>query len=129
MRAAGYALQAIEPGWFLIGTPLTPGYFGTTIAYRTAAALIGGYLAALIAKHAPMKYIYALAALGCATVVLPAFAGEDALPVWYRIVLAVVIPAGVVVGGRMRKLPSVEAKSQQDVAGDAAARGIAGNRE
>lgn len=103
--AATYALQQIEPGWFLIGAPLTAGYLAVNIAYSLLAALTGGYLVARLAKQAHLKHVYALATLSLAMAVLSAFASGGDQPVWYRIFLAVMMPMVVIAGGRLRVRP------------------------
>ena len=124
-----YALQAVEPGWFLIGAPLSNGYFAANVAYSLVAAFLGGLVTVRIAAHAFLKHAYALAAVSAAMNVLAAMTGEQEQPNWFQALRAVVMVAAIVLAGRMRKSPSVDTESQQDIAGDAAARGIARDRE
>jgi hypothetical protein len=131
---ATYALQAIKPEWYLIGAPLAGGYLAVDIVYSLVAALLGGLVTVRIAVRAPMKHAYALAAVSIAMNVLAAMTGEEEVPRWFQALRALVMVAAIVAAGRMRRPPllqteRLQTESQQNVAGDAAARGIAGDRK
>jgi hypothetical protein len=99
---ATYALQAIKPEWFLIGTPPTHEYLAVNISYNLLAALTGGYLAARIAGRAPLRHAVALAALSVGMTIVSVLAADQEQPRWYRVFLVVVIPAVIVAGGWLR---------------------------
>jgi peptidoglycan/LPS O-acetylase OafA/YrhL len=124
---ATYALQTIKPEWYLIGAPLASGYLAANIAYTLVAAFAGGFVTVRIAARAPLKHAYALAAVSVAMTVLAALTGEQEQPRWFQALRAVVMVAAIVAAGRMRKSPSVQTESQQNVSGNSAARGIAGD--
>jgi nitrate/nitrite transporter NarK len=99
---ATYALPMIKPEWFLIGTPETSGYFAVNIGYNLFAALTGGYVAARLASRSPLNHAYALAALSVVMSIVTALASEQEQRRWYRVFQVIVVPAAIIVGGRLR---------------------------
>lgn len=125
--AGTYALQSLKPHWFLDGAPVTAGYLATNITYSLVAAWIAGYVTAIIAGRAPMQHAFALAGVSVAMAVFAAINGAEQ-PRWFQLLRAAVMAAAIISAGWMRK-PSLQTESQQDVAGDATAGGIARDRK
>ena len=71
--------------------------------YTGAAAILGGYVAARIAAHDPMRYTMVAAAFQ-AIVLIWGFAAGYALPtpIWMRCALVVVSTMGLLAGGAVR---------------------------
>jgi hypothetical protein len=101
--AANYALQAVEPGWFLAGAPPTQAYLAVNIAYSFVAALIAGYVTALVAKQPKLQSVYVLAAVSLAMAILSALTADADQPRWYQIVRALLMPAAVIAAGWLRE--------------------------
>ncbi len=84
------ALHVLEiyPPW---GQPMyDPGLNLLALAYRSAYAVVGGYIAARLAPHAPMRHALALGVVGFALSLLGAIttiAMADLGPNWYPIAL------------------------------------------
>ncbi len=90
MRRGG---QAAAP------TP-TPRYYALNIALSFAAAVVGGWVAALMANGDTTAHLAALAALILAMGLVSAFSsGSDRQPRWYRLVIPLVGVAGVAASG------------------------------
>jgi hypothetical protein len=100
----------------------TPGMMAARLFYTCVAAILGGYVAARIAAHDPMRYT-AVAAAFQAIVLTWGFAAGYALPtpLWMRIALVVVSTLGMLAGGGVRAavaaLPGATRK-EQHLAGD-----------
>jgi len=91
----------------------TPGDFAAVLnsplmmaarpLYTGVAAILGGYVAARIAAHDPMRYTMVAAAFQ-AIVLIWGFAAGYALPtpIWMRFALVVVSTMGILAGGAVR---------------------------
>ena len=91
----------------------TPGDFAAVLnsplmmaarpLYTGVAAILGGYVAARIAAHDPMRYTMVAAAFQ-AIVLIWGFAAGYALPtpIWMRCALVVVSTMGILAGGAVR---------------------------
>lgn len=81
---------------------LTPTYLAVNLICSALAALLGGWLAAHYAVSAPQSHVYALAVLmvglSLASIRQSIAAGQ---PRWYALVLLVVMPFVVLLGGRL----------------------------
>ena len=86
------------------GTPpvLTPTYLAANLTGSALAALLGGWLAAHYATSSPESHVYALATLmvvlSLASIRQSVAAGQ---PRWYALVLLVVMPLVVLLGGQL----------------------------
>jgi hypothetical protein len=106
MAAAVIALtvlvRKISPAW--VGSGRTPNatYLYTNLSYSFGAAMIGGYVAAVIGSHAPLAHACALAGLVLVMAVVAAVQIGDRQPRWYQASLALTGPLGAVLGGWIR---------------------------
>lgn len=86
---------------------LTPTYLAVNLTCSALAALLGGWLAAHYAVSAPQSHVYALAVLmvvlSLASIRQSVAAGQ---PRWYALVLLVVMPLVVLLGGRLAVPPT-----------------------
>ncbi len=86
---------------------LTPTYLAVNLTCSALAALLGGWLAAHYAASAPQSHVYALAllmvVLSMASIRQSIAAGQ---PRWYALVLLVVMPLVVLLGGRLAVPPA-----------------------
>jgi hypothetical protein len=81
----------------------SPVMMTARLLYTGVAAILGGYVAARIAAHDPMRYTIIAAAFQ-AFVLIWGFAAGYALPtpIWMRLALVVVSTMGIVAGGSVR---------------------------
>ena len=86
---------------------LTPTYLAVNLTGSALAALLGGWLAAHYAASSPQSHVYALATLmvvlSLASIRPSIAAGQ---PRWYALVLLVVMPLVVLLGGRLAVPPT-----------------------
>ncbi|MDQ6893021.1 MAG: hypothetical protein M3167_10120 [Acidobacteriota bacterium] len=77
----------------------TPTYLVVNLCYSALAAVLGGFLAALLAGRAPLVHAGVLAAVVVAMslVSMKRYAGQQ--PMWYQITLLVLMPTFVLCGG------------------------------
>ena len=80
-----------------------PLMMAARLFYTGAAAILGGYVAARIAVHDPMRYTMVAAAFQ-AIVLIWGFAAGYALPtpIWMRLALVIVSTMGILAGGAVR---------------------------
>jgi hypothetical protein len=90
--------------------PASEGLFVTwmlvlALVYRSAYAVLGGYITAKIAPHKPMKHVWILSIIGEVFAILGIFANLSGNlgPNWYPIMLAILTIPCVVLGGKLRK--------------------------
>ena len=81
----------------------SPLMMAARLFYTGVAAILGGYVAARIAAHDPMRYTMVAAAFQ-AIVLIWGFAAGYALPtpVWMRMALVAVSALGILAGGAVR---------------------------
>jgi hypothetical protein len=81
----------------------SPLMMAARLFYTGVAAILGGYVAARIAAHDPMRYTMVAAAFQ-AIVLIWGFAAGYALPtpIWMRIALVAVSALGILAGGAVR---------------------------
>jgi hypothetical protein len=81
----------------------SPLMMAARLFYTGVAAILGGYVAARIAAHDPMRYTMVAAAFQ-AIVLIWGFAAGFALPtpIWMRLALVVVSTTGILAGGAVR---------------------------
>jgi len=79
----------VYPPW---GQPMADGLFGLATAYRIVYTVLGGYITARLAPHAPVRHALILGLVG----LLPGVAGvmvaitkPELGPLWYPIAIAV----------------------------------------
>ncbi len=88
--------------------PVTQGLFVTwmlvlALAYRSAYAVLGGYITARLAPSNPMKHTMTLACIGLVFAIAGIFLNESKSlgPTWYPILLAVLTIPCVWLGGKL----------------------------
>lgn len=80
-------------GWLLV----------VAFAYRSAYAVVGGYITARLAPNRPMRHVTVLGILGTIGGILGIIAGWDLSAHWYPIALAVTAFPLVWWGGTLKK--------------------------
>lgn len=92
--------SGVYPGW---GQPMSDGLFGWATAYRVAFTILGGYIAARLAPHTPMRHVLVLGLVGSVAAGLGLIATWNAglSPRWYPVLLLVTAMPSVWVGGRL----------------------------
>jgi hypothetical protein len=76
------------------------------LSYRVFYTVVGGYLTARLAPHAPMRHVFVLGAIGFVTGAAGAavaIGAADLGPSWYPILLALSGPPSVWLGGKLRE--------------------------
>ena len=79
----------VYPPW---GEPMAGGLFAVATAYRIVYTVLGGYVTARLAPHAPVRHALILGLVGLApglAGVMVAIAKPGLGPLWYPVVLAV----------------------------------------
>ncbi len=82
-------LLRVYPPW---GQPMAGGLFGLATAYRIVYTVLGGYITARFAPHAPVRHALILGLVGLVpgiAGVMVAIAKPELGPLWYPITLAV----------------------------------------
>eukprot|EP00470_Lotharella_oceanica_P002873 CAMPEP_0170167658 /NCGR_PEP_ID=MMETSP0040_2-20121228/1000_1 /TAXON_ID=641309 /ORGANISM="Lotharella oceanica, Strain CCMP622" /LENGTH=203 /DNA_ID=CAMNT_0010405751 /DNA_START=355 /DNA_END=967 /DNA_ORIENTATION=+ len=114
---AGYVAMAVSTiAMFVVLGAVIPGAFESyatgkaqpsngvllvILTFGVLSAVLGGYVTASLAKSSPMDHVYALAGFVVVLGLWSAFYEGESAPLWYRLALAVIGGAGVVVGGTM----------------------------
>lgn len=90
------------PEW--VGAPGQPktGYIFVNLGYSFAAAMVGGYVTAWLAKGNPLIHVLALALIVLLLSALSALQMRGQQPIWYQLALIALTPAGILVGGLIR---------------------------
>lgn len=91
----------VYPPW---GQPMfEPGLNALALGYRLVYGVLGSYITARLAPHAPMKHVWVGAAIGFVLSVAGAVGGMkmNLGPLWYPAALALSVPATSWVGGRL----------------------------
>ncbi|MDQ2930411.1 MAG: hypothetical protein M3Y05_06270 [Gemmatimonadota bacterium] len=92
------------PEWMgTVGKP-NPTYIYANLFYSFGAAMIGGFVAALVAPRAPLAHACALAGIVFVLAVVSALQMANKQPRWYQIALAVIGPLGTIFGGMVQAL-------------------------
>lgn len=92
------------PEWMgTVGKP-NATYLYTNLVYSFGAAMIGGFVAALIAPRAPLAHACALAGIVFVLAVVSAVQMANKQPRGYQIALAVIGPLGTIFGGLVQAL-------------------------
>lgn len=91
---------AVYPPW---GQPMhDPGLNFLALAYRSGYAVLGGWIAARLAPHAPVRHALVLAGIGLVLGTVGAFVANfqsDLGPAWYPVALALTSPPLTWLGG------------------------------
>jgi len=98
----------IYPPW---GQPMRePGLCLLALAYRTVYAVVGSYIAARFAPHAPMRHAMVLGVVGLVLSVAGAIATipMDLGPAWYPIALVLTALPCAWLGGVLHRVRQVE---------------------
>jgi hypothetical protein len=93
----------VYPPW---GQPMhEPGLNLLALSYRCVYAVIGGFIAARLAPHAPMRHALVLGLIGLAfgTLGVVATSGMDLGPRWYPIALALTALPCTLLGGVLQQ--------------------------
>jgi len=101
-------VMEVYPPW---GQPMhEPGLNLLALAYRSAYTIAGGYLAAKLAPHAPMRHVLVLGIIGLVLGTVGAIATipMDLGPAWYPIALAVTGLPLTWLGGVLHRMRQVE---------------------
>lgn len=89
----------VYPPW---GEPMHElGLNALALAYRAAFTVLGGYLTARLAPHAPVGHALALGFIGLVLGGLGAAAAWEMSPAWYLILVALSGPPCAWAGGRL----------------------------
>ena len=92
----------VYPPW---GEPMwEPSLNLLALSYRTVYAIVGGYITAMLAPHAPMRHVKIVAVLGLiagTAGAITAISLADFGPNWYPIALAVTAFHTVWIGGKL----------------------------
>jgi hypothetical protein len=96
------ALVKLVPEW--VGAKGQPraGYIFVNLGYSLAAAIVGGYITAWIARDNPLIHSLMLALIVLLLSALSALQQRGLQPMWYQLTLIALTPAGVVIGGLLR---------------------------
>jgi len=95
-------LTKLVPEW--VGAKGQPraGYIFVNLGYSFAAAMVGGYITAWIARDNPLIHSLMLALIVLLLSALSALQQRGMQPIWYQLTLIALTPAGVVIGGLLR---------------------------
>lgn len=113
---AGYASMAVAvialtvlvkrkaPQWMGSEGKPNPTYMYANLFYSFGAAMIGGFVAAVLAPRAPLAHACALASLVFVLAIVSALQMGTRQPRWYQLALAIVGPLGTIFGGMVQAL-------------------------
>lgn len=102
ISAVSAMLPRLLPDWVeLDGSPRTP-LVATNLTWSFVAAAVGGYVAAWIASANPLDTALALAIVMLVLGAIGTLQSRQKYPLWYKLLLLVFTPAGVLAGGLVR---------------------------
>lgn len=105
---AGYAAMAIAVMLLFVIVLYSPehqpgvAFMLGAIAFAFLAAILGGFVAALVARRAPMRHALGLAGLCVSMWIVSAIGSSGKEPLWFQVCNLVVMLAGVLAGGYLR---------------------------
>lgn len=94
-------MLGVYPPW---GQPMwEPGLNALALSYRLVFGVMGSFITARLAPHAPMKHVWIGAAIGFVISALGAVAGAklNLGPLWYPVLLALSVVPTSLIGGRL----------------------------
>jgi hypothetical protein len=96
------AMVKLTPGF--VGQPGQPrvGYVFVNLGYSFAAAMLGGFITAWVARDNVLIHIAELALIVLLLGALSALQQRGQQPIWYQLLLVAVMPVGVTLGGLLR---------------------------
>jgi hypothetical protein len=95
-------LRGVDPRHF----QPTPGYLATNLVVGALGALAGGFTTARITTGRSFYTVFLLALLLCVSGLVPVLRGTPpggGQPSWYPLALALLAPAGVLIGGAIER--------------------------
>ena len=95
-------LQKSVPGWVGTEARPRPAYVTVNLGYSFLAAAAGGYVAAWIASHSPLRAVLALSIIVLVLGAISALQSKGRQPLWYQMALLIITSMGVVAGGLVR---------------------------
>jgi hypothetical protein len=102
VSAVSASLPRLVPDWVeLDGSPRRP-LIAANLCWSFLAATIGGYATAYIARANPLDTALALAIVMLVLGAIGTMQSREKYPLWYLLLLLIVTPVGVVVGGLVR---------------------------
>ncbi len=102
ISAVTAALPRLIPNWVeLDGSPRSP-LIATNLAWSFIAAAVGGYVTAWMASSNPLDTALALAIVMLVLGAIGTLQSRQQYPLWYKLLLLVFTPIGVVAGGLVR---------------------------
>jgi hypothetical protein len=102
ISAVTAALPRLIPNWVeLDGSPRSP-LIATNLAWSFVAAGVGGYVTAWMASSNPLDTALALGIVMLVLGAIGTLQSRQKYPLWYKLLLLVFTPIGVVAGGLVR---------------------------
>jgi hypothetical protein len=92
----------LSPQWLGVTSHPRPAYVVVNFAYSLLAAMSGGYVTAWIAAGNPLKHTLVLAIMVLLLGALSALQQRGMQPIWYQLLLLLIAPAEVMLGGLLR---------------------------
>ena len=102
IAAATAALTKFVPEWTAAPGQPRAGYLFVNLGYSLAAAMFGGSITAWVAQENPLIHALALALIVLLLSALSALQQRGQQPIWFQLLMIVVTPAGVILGGLLR---------------------------
>ena len=96
------ALRKFAPHWTGLKNQLSAGYVFLNLSYSLAAAMMGGYITAWLARDRSLTHVFVLAVIALLVAALSALQLRGQQPIWYQLLLAAITPLGVLIGGLIR---------------------------
>jgi hypothetical protein len=102
ISAVSALLPRLVPDWVLLdGSPRGP-LIATNLTWSFVAAAIGGFVASWIADANPLDTALALAIVMLVLGAIGTLMSRQKYPLWYKMLLLVFTPIGVLAGGLIR---------------------------
>jgi hypothetical protein len=96
------ALRKLTPHWLGLTNHLNAGYVLINLSYSLAAAMMGGYITAWLARDRSLTHVFVLALIALLVAALSALQQRGQQPIWYQLLLVAITPLGVLIGGLIR---------------------------
>jgi len=99
----GVAIMMLFAAWSYAGnSPTSDGFLQFSLLSTAAAAVIGGYVTAMVAPYAAMRHVLGLVAFGLFITSLSLLTASGDASASYQVANAVVMVPGVLLGGYAR---------------------------